>query len=198
MFQKVRFIGTIAALYITTVGVIGYALYPSLLIGTPVHADIKRSQQKPHKPVTPRFVLVSGKPIRITIPDYAIDLAVDEGYYNAVDGSWSLSQTHAQFAMMTTLANNAGGNTFIYGHGTDGVFGKIGTTPPPVGTIAEIYTDTNHVFSYRLQEVKNLSPTDTTLLDDTTSGPPRLTIQTCTGSFSEWRTMFTFTFEKVS
>ena len=64
------------------------------------------------------------------------------------------------------------GTTFIYGHGTDAVFGKIGSSPPPSGTIAEITTDNGHVFTYVLQAVKNYEPSDTSVLQDTTSGQP--------------------------
>jgi hypothetical protein len=195
--QKIRYISTVVTVYISTVGVIGYALSPTILPNTTVYADTKKSEQLPHKPVTSRFVVVSGKPVRIAIPDYGIDLPVDEGFYNPNDGSWTLSETHAQFAMISVLANNFGGNTFIYGHGTDAVFGKIGTSSPPAGTVAKIYTDNNHIFVYTLKDVRSLTPNDTSVLDNISAGPPTLTIQTCTGTFSEWRTMFRFSFERA-
>lgn len=98
---------------------------------------------------------------------------------------------------MTSLANDHAGTTFIYGHGTDAVFGKIGTNHPAINTTARIYADNGHVFSYTLQEIRDFTPNDTSLFDDTSSGTPRLIVQTCTGIFSEWRTMFIFTFQKV-
>lgn len=195
MPSKLKLIGSIALLYLLTIGVVGYALQPSRLLSTPVQAQ----QHKPtikHEPVTSRFVLISGEPVRIVIPDYGIDLPVDEGTYNE-SGAWTLSDTRAQFALISAPANNAGGNTFIYGHGTDAVFGKLGTTIPAPGTIAKIHTANGYVFTYRFAEAHNLTAADTWVFDDVTSGPPHLTVQTCTGSFSEWRTMFTFAFEKV-
>ena len=194
MQRKARFIGGTFLLYLLTIGTIGYSLQPSRLLSTPVHAE----SNKPTKtiPVPPRFVLVSGIPVRITLPDYGIDLAIQKGTYNP-DGSWTLSDTAAQFATLSVAANNAAGNTFIYGHGTDSVFGKLGTTTPLPGTIAHIYTENNQKFTYRFQEARNLTAADTWIFDDVTTGPPRLTVQTCTGSFSEWRTMFTFVFETV-
>jgi len=196
VLQKLRFFSSIAVLYVLTIGTIGLTLYSSYLFGTPVWA------QKPSivyiKPVPLPPKVTSGKPVHITIVSSSIDLAIDDGSYNANDGSWTLSDTHAQFATMTQPANDHAGTTFIYGHGTDAVFGKIGSSPPPSGTIAEITTDNGHVFTYVLQAVKNYEPSDTSVLQDTTSGQPRLVVQTCTGAFSEWRTMFIFTFEKVS
>jgi sortase (surface protein transpeptidase) len=192
---KVRFIGSIALLYLLTIAAVGYALQPSRLLTTPVHAQQYKSTIK-HEPVKSRFVLVSGKPVRIIIPDYSIDLPIDEGAYDA-SGAWTLSDTRAQFALISAPANNAGGNTFIYGHGTDAVFGKLGATTPTPGTIAQIHTANGRIFTYRFVETRNLTAADTWVFDDVTSGAPRLTVQTCTGSFSEWRTMFTFAFEKV-
>lgn len=197
-FSKVRFITSLAAIYLLTIGLIGYALSPAQLFSTPVHAEIKKTAvATPHKPAHPRFIAVSGKPIRITIPDYGIDLPIDDGYYDPTTTSWNTSETHAQFATISTAANNHTGTTFIYGHGTDAVFGKIGSLTPLPGTVAKIYTDNNHVFSYKFKEANNLTPTDTSLFDTIHEGSPQLTIQTCTGVFSEWRTMFQFTFERV-
>lgn len=193
MLPKIRFIASVSIVYMLTVGVIGYLATVAIPVA---HAEVPRTVQQPHAPAKPAFVVVAGKPVRLVIPDYAIDLPVDEGFYDSTTATWTLSETHAQFAMMTTLANNASGNTFIYGHGTDVVFGKLGATTPPPGTQALIYTDNNRVLSYRFQDARNLTPDDTSVFNDYT-GPSTLTLQTCTGSLSEWRTMFRFTFEKV-
>ena len=197
MLRKIRFISSVAFLYILTIGTSAGLLYSSHLFGAPVWAAAK-PQVVHHKPAPLPPKVISGKPVRIVIASAGIDLTIDDGYYNANDGSWTLSDTHAQYAVITALANDHAGTTFIYGHGTDAVLGKIGSNPPPTGTIAQVYTDTNHVFSYALQTVSNLQPSDTSLFDDTASGPPRLIVQTCTGIFSEWRTMFTFTLTGVN
>lgn len=148
-----------------------------------------------HTPKPPEFILVSGKPVRIVIAASNIDLPIDEGYYSPEDGSWTLSSDHAQYAMMTTLANNASGNTFIYGHGTDQVFAKLATSPPAAGSQAIIYTDNGHILSYTFDASRDLAPDDTSVFDY--EGPSILTIQTCSGAVSEWRTMYQFSFNKV-
>jgi hypothetical protein len=196
MLQKFRFVSSIAAIYILTIGTICTMLYSSHLFGTPVWA-ITKPVITYHKPIKLPPQVISGKPIRIVITSSGIDLPLDDGSYDSAAGTWTLSDTHAQFAMMTAVANNHAGTTFIYGHGTDAVFGKIGSNHPAAGTIAQVYTDNNHVFSYTLQTVRDMQPTDTSILADTSSGPPQLVVQTCTGIFSEWRTMFIFSFEKV-
>ncbi len=198
MRQTVRFIASTVTVYLLIIGALGYALYPAPIFGAaspvahaePVAPIEKVAQDQPSRS------LIAGKPIRITIPDYGVDLPVDEGYYNDRDGSWTLSQTHAQYAMMTTLANNLSGNTLIYGHGTNAVFGKLGAKTPPLGTLVEIYTDNGHVFTYTFADARNLTPNDTSVLNEQ-STPPTLTIQTCTGVFSEWRTMFRFQFKEI-
>lgn len=197
MKQAVRFVTSTASVYIATVGVMGYVIYPAPTFDREQSSHITANTQPLSLPEKqPEVSLIAGKPVRIVVPDYGIDLPVDEGHYNEADGSWTLSEAHAQYAMMTALANNLSGNTLIYGHGTDAVFGKLSSPRPAVGTIAEVYTDNNHVFRYAFTDSRDLTPTDTSVLDETNT-PATLTIQTCTGMFSEWRTMFRFTLESM-
>lgn len=140
---------------------------------------------------------ISGQPVRIVIPIKNIDLPVDEGRYDDTNKSWTLSTTHAEFAISTMPANDQGGTTFIYGHGTYAVFGKLGADHPPTGSLAQVHTDNHHVFIYALQSIRNLKPSDTSILRDISEGPPRLIIQTCTGAFSEWRTEFIYGLQRV-
>lgn len=140
---------------------------------------------------------ISGKPIRITVPSGGVDLLVQNGSYNASTNTWELSDDKAMYSDISVLPNNINGLTFIYGHGTDRVFGKIGNKNPPRGSEAYIYTDNGLVFTYGLKSVQNLKPHDTWILKDKQVGPPRLIIQTCTGQFSEWRTIFEYSFIKV-
>lgn len=143
----------------------------------------------------PTFQLIEGKPVRIVVPGSDIDIVLDEGYYSPTDESWTLSDTHAQFAMMSVLANNHSGNTFVYGHGTDSIFGNLSTRPPIEGSVAILYTAEGYVFEYEFDSSRSVTPTETSALDY--SGPPVLTIQTCTGTFSEWRTMYRFGFKQA-
>lgn len=198
--QRISFLLTTGGLYL---GTIGFAYYVVVAAARPISSPHITTTviEQPKKPTTPpakpqpEFVLVSGKPVRLVVSASGIDLPVDEGYYNEATGTWTLSPSHAQFAMMTLLANNHSGNTFIYGHGTDQVFGQLVSKPPGPGSTAEIYTDNGHVFTYTFQSSRDLTPADTSVFDYT--GPPILTIQTCTGPVSEWRTMYQFTFNKV-
>jgi hypothetical protein len=196
MLHKVYFYGSIATVYILTIGAIGALLYSPHLFRQPVWA-IDQTHVVHQKPIKLSPKVITGKPVRITIPSNGIDLLIDEGIYDPATRAWTLSPNHAQFAVMTIPPNNHGGTTFIYGHGTDAVFGKIGTNPPPAGTAAQIYTANGHMFSYTLQTVRNLKPNDTSILKDTSDGSPELIVQTCTGELSQWRTMFTFSFSGV-
>ncbi len=196
MLQKIQFYSSISVVYILTVGAIGAMLYSSHLFSDQALASEKQQVAQPLK--TSRTTqMISGKPVRIAIASHAIDLPVDVGYYDTASHSWTLSQNHAQFAAITKPANNTTGATFIYGHGTAAVFGKIGENNPPLGTIAQVFANNGKVFSYSLQAISNLKPNETEIFKNSSTGPPRLIIQTCTGIFSEWRTMFTFSFEGV-
>lgn len=195
MLRKVRFISSIAALYVMTIGMLGLIAVASQTLEQTVAASSRPIATKRQHASIP--TVISGKPIRIVIPAIAIDLPLDEGIYDSQTGSWTLSDSHAQYAVMSEPANNHAGITFVYGHGTDAVFGKLSAAQPPNGTIAQLYTDNGHVFTYSLGDVRDHTPSDTSLFDTLSNGSPQLVVQTCTGMFSEWRTMFTFTLTKV-
>lgn len=198
MLHTIRYYGNVAALYVLTVGTIGATLCSSQLLSKPTWSTDQTRVASHHTLSTkaPRTT-TNGKPVRIIIPARNIDLAIDDGHYDPIAKTWTLSPNHAQFAVMTSRANDQSGTTFIYGHGTDAVFGKIGSNQPPAGTEAIVHTENGHIFRYTLQSVRNLKPTDTSILRNTSVGPPQLVVQTCTGALSEWRTMFTFSFRKV-
>lgn len=191
--RKVRFFASVSSLYVLTLGFTWYVVQSATVPRPTVHAVTTKPSPPP--PAEPEFVLVSGKPVRIVIADSGIDLAVGDGYYNEADGSWTLSPDQAHYAMISFLANNHSGNTFLYGHGTDQVFGPLGTRPPVAGTVALVYTDNGHIFSYSFDSLNNLSPDDTSVFSY--EGPPILTLQTCTGLVSEWRAMYQFNFTGV-
>ncbi len=197
MLKQLRFISSISMLYILTLGTIGGILYSSHLFGEPVWATSQPTvnYQKP-APLPPK--IISGKPVRLTIPSAAIDLHIIDGTYDEATEGWTLTDDKLQFATMSASANDHAGTTFVYGHGTDAVLGKIGTNRPPVGTTAQLVTDNGHTFKYVLTETKDNTPDDVAILADTASGPPRLVVQTCTGAFSQWRTMFVFAFDGVA
>ncbi len=195
MLQRLQFFGSVLSIYIATIGTLGVILYASHLFGTPVWASSPSAVTTTPIKLPPK--VISGIPRRIAIASAGISLPINNGTYDESTGGWTLTDTEAQFATMTAPANDHRGTTFIYGHGTDAVFGKIGTTPPPAGTMAEITTDNGRIFRYELKEVRDFTPEDVSMLSDTASGSPRLVVQTCTGAFSQWRTMFIFDFKEI-
>lgn len=195
LIQKTRFFSNIALLYVLSIAFILYALRPMHLLAQSRPVSFIQTSQTPHLSVVPKITLVSGQPVRIVIPASSVDLPIDPGYYNSSDDSWTLSGYRAQFAMVSTLANNIGGETFIYGHNNNYVFGALRHVTPSPGASALLYTDNGHIFAYSFQSASSLAPDDSSALNY--QGPPMLTVQTCTGSFNEWRTVFKFSFVKV-
>lgn len=177
--------------------VFAFVLEPSLPPDTVGARSMSNAQM--HGTNNEKDDIASGNPIRITISSKNIDLRISNGRYDSRTNTWSLSDTDALFAPSTVRPNNKMGLTFVYGHGTDQVFGNIGSDPPPLGTTAKIFTSNGLVFTYELGSIQNLKPDNTEILvDGVRSGAPRLAVQTCTGLFSEWRTVFTFVYKKVS
>lgn len=173
---------------------IGFALYtPYVSAKAPMVPS--PSQKVRTQPTAPAVKRIAGEPVRITIPSESVDLPIVPGAYDPSTDSWTLYGYKAQFATVSAPANNIGGETFIYGHNNDYVFGALRHVTPSVGAEAFLYTNNNHVFAYTFEKSWSVGPYDVGTLDY--QGPPVLLIQTCTGSFNELRTMYLFNFEKV-
>jgi hypothetical protein len=198
--QKIRFATTVSALYMLTIAFAWYVIRPQPLFKPA--AALTKIEQKQHIAATPApiFQIISGLPVRIVIPGSSyngtvVDLPVDPGYYDSTTDSWTLSGYHAQFAMVSSLPNNFTGETYIYGHNNDSVFGALRHVTPTIGSSALLYTSNGHIFSYTFMSASSVAPDMTSVLDY--SGPPIMTIQTCTGSFNEVRTLYQYSFDKV-
>lgn len=136
---------------------------------------------------------VAGVPVNVSIPSVGIELSVLPGEYSQATDSWTLSGYDAHFATITRPANNGGGNTFIYGHNNKHVFGPIKNIPSDAK--ATVTADNGNVFTYALVAEKTTDPSDVSLF--TYTGPPKLTIQTCTGLWNEKRQLYEFKLESV-
>lgn len=181
----------IAALICIVVGLIG--MMPISLIwfsqkasSQPVSALVVRQPD-----LTP--TAITGHPMALDIPSLNIHLAVVDGYYNSSNRLWSLTLNKAQYALPSTAPNNQSGNTLIYGHYRAEVFANLHLIT--LGSSAEITTDNGYKFYYTNTGTEALDPTDTSVFQYV--GKPRLTIQTCSGSYFQNRQMFYFKFSSV-
>ena len=136
---------------------------------------------------------ISGEPSHIEVPAVGISIEVEPGYYNQKTQTWTLSLTKAEYAVMTPPPNNAGGNTFIYGHNRKDVFSKLLNVKN--GDQAIITTKNGHKFIYSMKSRHDTSPTDSSLFDY--QGPPILTLQTCSGFWYQNRSLFVFDLVKA-
>jgi LPXTG-site transpeptidase (sortase) family protein len=136
----------------------------------------------------PKPTTITGYPVRLQVPSLNIDLQIVDGVYSDKSHSWSLSRDKVHYALPTVQPNNEAGNTLLYGHYRPEVFAKLHKIA--VGAEAIVTTDNGHTFTYKLQEVSTVDPTDTSVF--TYEGAPRLTIQTCTGAWMQDRQLFYF------
>ena len=190
---RVRYKLVIAAVLIIAGVLLGWAPYRDSRLNTPaVPFGTLVKQPASVQNITPASTdQMYGKPVRIEIPSVGINVAIIDGYYNAGNGTWTLAGDKAQFALFSHQANTVSGNTYIYGHNNAKVFAKLPRTAS--GAQAKIYTDNGHVFTYIFRGSSNVDPSDSSFLNYT--GAPQLIVQTCTGIWSQNRTLFTFSFE---
>ena len=135
--------------------------------------------------------IVSGTPVKIDIPSVSITQPVKQGSYDASTGQWTLSYHAVYWGDMTAPVNSQTGNTFIYGHDVSEIFGNL--LKAQTGAKAIVTTDNGYQFTYTLQSSVAVDPTDTSLLQPTDK--PTLTLQTCSGSWYQYRQIFTFSLD---
>jgi LPXTG-site transpeptidase (sortase) family protein len=139
-----------------------------------------------------RAGVVYGHPKELVIPSLKLDLQVIDGDYDPKTAAWTLTTDKVQYAVPSTLPNNVSGNTLIYGHYRQGVFATLHTIQ--VGAEATVITDNGYKFTYTFESSEAVKPSDTSIF--AYSGDPRLTLQTCSGSFYQNRQMHYFKFDK--
>ncbi|HEU5004858.1 MAG TPA: sortase [Candidatus Saccharimonadales bacterium] len=189
--RRLRFCLSLAAIYAVT-AIFGWLVFRPAPYSL---AQVESAKQFQHIASVPKIAPISGIPVRIVISTISVDLPVDPGTYDKATDSWTLSGYDAQYAVITPPANNQNGDTFIYGHNNHYVFWNLQYIQP--GAQALVYTNNGHIFSYIYQSTVALSPNDTSILKRSDSGPPMMTVQTCSGSLFEWRQMYKFNFDKV-
>jgi LPXTG-site transpeptidase (sortase) family protein len=185
-----RFYGSVTMLYLVTLLFAWYLFNPYTFLGQKAKtlAYSPDFNQPVSQEIKPAAKIITGKPVRLVISALSIDLPVDEGHYNENDQTWTLSEKHAHYAMPSVYANNVRGNTLIYGHYNVYVFINLKNIQP--GGVAEVHTDNGHIFAYSFKSAETLKPHDVTVFDY--QSYPRLTLQTCTGDFYEFRQLFHF------
>lgn len=124
----------------------------------------------------------------IRIPDLEIEVDVTSGNYSEVEKNWNVSDSYAQIATISSFPNKVGGNTVIYGHNTNSIFGKTSKIRP--GQKAYIETKNGNIFVYEFISEKTVQPSDTSVFEY--EGDPILTLITCTGFANEKRRILTF------
>lgn len=166
-------------------------LYPLAMRGYDMRTASLAAALPDYSQMVPPTPWAVGRPLKIEIPSLGMSLAVTDGTYDAATKTWTVSQDKTHFDTSSTLPNSRSGNTFIYGHATNAVFGPLLKIQPEATAI--ITTDSGFVFTYKLTHHQVVDPSDTSVL--TYSGPSRLMLQTCTGpTLSEYRQLFYFNY----
>lgn len=137
------------------------------------------------------YTAITGIPSRIVISSLAIDLNVKVGSYDATSGSWTIGAWNAYYADPSLPVNDSNGQTLIYGHAQPQAFGRLPEIQP--GAEALVYTGNGYIFHYRYKSMQAVTPNDSTVF--TANGPPTLVLQTCSGNWDAYRSLFSFKFE---
>lgn len=132
--------------------------------------------------------LITDTPVKVIIGSLRIRLPVIKGHYDPQTKEWTLSDSNAYYASLSTPINNKHGGTLIYGHSTDQVFKSLRNLDK--GDRATVITKNGYQFTYQFDSSQTFNPNDSSAL--AYDGPPRLFLQNCSGSWSQNRQMFYF------
>lgn len=134
-------------------------------------------------------IAVNTQPTAIAVPQLSLSLPVELGVYNNKNATWSISDKAAYYAQPTSRLTNTGGQTVLYAHNKNNLFGKIKQLNP--GGIVVITDDKNQQWIYTLQSSKKVSPANTEVMYETPASP-KLVLITCDGLFDEYRKLLYF------
>lgn len=183
--KQIKFYVTALLLNVMSAAGLAYVYNPGLFslpaVPQPVLAHETVQAAPPSKPI------VSGKPVRLIVPSLELDLQVIDGKFDQATG-WELSDSVVHYALPTPPVSDGAGNTLIYGHNNNYVFGFLYLLKP--GDTAIVHTDNGHRFTYAFESASDVPPEDLSVFDATTE--PRLTLQTCSGIWLELRRLSQF------
>lgn len=183
--------GAIAVINLFVIGMFTAILFPEPQ-PTTIESVASISPRRLKGPVPVSINL--GIPSRIVVPSVGIDLPVRTGAYDPATQTWTLDTHSAFYATNSVPVNDSNGTTLLYGHAQWGLFAKI----PDItnGATAQVYTDSGKVFSYRYASTRKVTPDDMSVFVNT--GPPALTLLTCSGAFDTTRTLVSFSLSGVT
>lgn len=115
----------------------------------------------------------SQAPTSVKISDLSLDVKVKPA--KVVGGKWEVFSDSASFGMGSALPGKRG-NQVIFAHARSGLFLPLRSVKPGMNII--VYTDGGG-FSYRVNEVKEVFPSETRVISQTSD--ETLTLYTCSG-----------------
>ncbi len=115
----------------------------------------------------------SSYPSHIFI-QWRVDVDIDSAVY--ANGDWTISPSHASY-LATSGRVGKGGNIVIYGHNKREILGNIRVLK--LGELITLTTEDGVQHDYQVQLVKEVSPSDTSLVQPTQE--ETLTLYTCSG-----------------
>lgn len=136
------------------------------------------------------MIIYNSPPIHLDIDSIDLSIDVVPGYYNQSRQSWTVSDDKANFATISSVPNPRYGNTYIYGHNRTSIFSSLVRLSE--GDEAVVISSDEKKFIYKLETIKDVSQYDTSYLEN--SDRSILTLQTCSGFWDQYRTLYVFNY----
>ncbi len=127
-------------------------------------------------------------PAALSIPNIQLEVLIEDGQYDQESDSWNISDSFAYYAKESQPLSSKLGNTVIYAHNKNHLFGNLRDLSP--GDTAEIIDANGFSYQFTYQTNIETSPKDTSVFysDDF----HQLVLITCSGFFDQYRSLYFF------
>ncbi len=122
-------------------------------------------------------------PAELSIPRISLYKSIEPGIYDTTQDKWNVSADHPHFATVSMQPNIFGGNTVIYAHNSDDLFGHLDKLQSD--DTVQVKLKNGKTFIYEYSSSKEVSPLDVSIF--TNNGSHQLVLLTCTGKKNSMR-----------
>lgn len=137
---------------------------------------------------------IFGTPVAMTVERLGVSLRVLSGEFDTVTNTWSLTDTGAHYAAVSSLPGTRPGTTVIYGHNRAAVFAPLADLQ--VDDVVQLTLSDGTTLDYRYARDAQVTPDAVDVLYEA-SDVPQLVLLTCDGAWDQFRRVMYLTLDEV-
>lgn len=142
-----------------------------------------------------RVITQYTQPVAINVPSLDLQIPIEVGSYDYQKHEWSINDNSAFYADITSKLNTTSGQTVIYAHNKNSLFGKLKSLNS--NDLVILTDESAQDYTFALTNTRLVKPTDTSVFYEKPD-KPILVLITCDGLFDENRKLLYFSLVGVN